>query len=56
MKANRPARKMLAAILACAALAGGCTTFVGNAARESLADFFTTVLSEAVDTAILPNN
>lgn len=45
-----------ALLAACMALATGCTQFVSESARSSVADFFSTVLSEAVNTVFLPGN
>jgi len=41
-------------LIAYAALAAGCTGFVSESARTSVASFFSTVLTEAVNTTIGP--
>jgi len=43
-------------LVAFMALSAGCEGFLRESARTSIADFFTTVLSEAVNSTIAPQN
>ncbi len=43
-------------MLAYAALVAGCTEFVTESARTSLAGFFSTVITEGINSTVAPQN